>query len=108
MTFIKYRNMWLQVLFYVLTLGIYGIYWYMVSLQEMQRANGKGASGCLWTFLLFVPIVSLLSYWRHASEYSQFVDDKYPAIIVFLLWIIFSPIVWFLVQSDLNRAANSR
>ena len=69
--FTKYRNMWLQVLFYVLTFVIYGIYWYMVSLQEMQRANAKGASGCLWTFLLFVPIVSLLTYWRQASEYCS-------------------------------------
>jgi hypothetical protein len=40
-------------------------------------------------------------------EYAEFVDNKYPGIAVFILWILFAPAVWFLVQLDLNRAARS-
>ena len=51
------------------------------------------------------PLANLFAYWHHSSEYAQFVDNKYPGIAIFILWIVFAPVVWFLVQSDLNRAA---
>lgn len=97
--------MWVRVLYFILTLGIYGIYWYFATLEELQVANGKERSGCLWTILFLVPILSLIANWKHSFEYAEFVDDKYPGIAIFILWIVFSPVVWFLVQSDLNRAA---
>lgn len=102
---IKYRNMWVRVLYFILALGLYGIYWFFVSLEELQVANDKEKSGCLWTFLSILPVLSLFAYWRHSFEYAEFVDEKYPGIAIFILWIVFSPVVWFLVQSDLNRAA---
>ena len=100
---------WLRAFFIILSAsGFYGIYWYFVTLEELHKANGREESGCLWTFLLFVPIVSLFSFWHYSQEYSEFVADKYPGIGIFILWIVFSPAVWFLVQSDLNRAASQR
>jgi len=68
-------------------------------------ANGKEKSGCLITILLFVPILSLIPYWKHSSEYAGFIDDKYPGIAIFILWLVFGPVAWFMVQADLNRAA---
>lgn len=103
---IKFRNMWVRVLYFILTLGLYGIYWYFVTLEELQVSNGKEKSGCLMTILLFVPIISLVAYWKHSFEYAEFVDDKFPGIAIFILWLVFSPVVWFLVQTDLNRAAH--
>ncbi|MFQ6028073.1 MAG: DUF4234 domain-containing protein [Dehalococcoidia bacterium] len=103
---IKYRNMFVQVLLFIITLTIYGIYWYYVTLEEMDIANGNtGESGCLWTILLFVPIANLFAEWHHSTVYSTFVNDKYPGIAIFILGLVFPPAVWFLVQSDLNRAA---
>lgn len=105
---IKRRNMVVQILLMIVTLGIYGIYWFHVTLNELHRANGKQEGAGLWTFLLFVPIGSLFSYWHHSSEYSEFVSQKYPGIAIFILWIVFSPVVWFLVQTDLNKAADQQ
>ena len=102
---IKYRNMWVAVAYFILTLGLYSIYWYFSTLEELQVANGKEKSGCLMTFLLFVPFLGLISYWQHSFEYADFVDEKYPGIAIFILWLVFAPVVWFLVQSDLNRVA---
>jgi hypothetical protein len=103
---IKYRNMFIQVILYIITLGIYGLYWFYVTFEELTTANGKNeGTGCLWTFLLLVPIANLFSWWKHSMEYAEFVDDKYPVIALFILWIVFTPAVWFLVQMDLNRAA---
>ena len=47
-----------QVLLYIITFGIYSIYWFHVTFNELNTANGKEASGCLWTILLFVPIAN--------------------------------------------------
>ena len=103
---IKRRNMIVQVILTIVTLGIYTIYWYHVTLNELHRANGKQEGAAIWTLLLFVPFGSLFSYWHHSFEYSRFVSQKYPGIAIFILWLVFSPAVWFLVQIDLNRAAD--
>lgn len=103
---IKYRNMFIQVILYIITFGIYGLYWFYVTFNELSTANGKTeGAGCLWTFLLLIPIASLFSIWKHSTEYAEFVDNKYPGIALFILWLVFAPAVWFLVQLDLNRAA---
>jgi hypothetical protein len=103
---IKYRNMIVQVLLFIVTLGIYGLYWYYVTYNELRQANGKDDSpGCLWTILLLIPIANLFSYWFHSFEYAEFIHDRYPGIAIFILWIVFAPVVWFLVQWDLNKAA---
>ncbi len=105
---IKYRNMIVQVILAIVTLGIYTIYWYYVTLDELHKANGKIAGAGMWTVLSVIPIASLFAQWHHASEYAEFVDGKYPGIAIFILWIVFSPAVWFLVQMDLNRAAGQQ
>lgn len=103
---IKYRNMVVQVLLFIITLTLYGIYWFYVTYNETSRANGKTeANGCLWTILFLIPIANLFAIWKHSFEYAEFVDNKYPGIAIFILWLVFAPVVWFLVQSDLNRAA---
>lgn len=106
---IKYRNMFIQVILYVITLGIYAIYWYYVTLAELDIANGNTeGSGCIWTVLLLIPIANLFAWWHYSTGYARFVDDKYPGIAIFILWIVFAPAAWFLVQLDLNRAARGQ
>ena len=102
---IQYRNMLMQVVLAIVTLGIYGIYWFYVTLRELHTANGKEASSGRWTVLALVPVAGLFANWHYSSEYAQFVNDRYPALVMFLAWIIFFPIVWFLVQTELNKAA---
>lgn len=102
---IKYRNMLMQVLLFIVTLGIYAIYWYYVTSKELHVANGKNEGAGLWTLLAIIPIANLFADWHYSSEYAQFINDKYPGIAIFILWIVFSPAVWFLAQMDLNKAA---
>lgn len=102
---IKYRNMFVQVILAIVTFGIYTIYWYYVTLDELHKANGRSEGAGMWTFLSIIPFVQLFAYWRHSFEYASFVDDKYPGIAIFILWIVFSPAAWFLVQLDLNQSA---
>lgn len=103
---IKYRNMWVQVLLAIITLGIYTIYWFHVTLGELYRANGtEDRRRWLWTVLYIIPIAQFFSYWHQGYEYDKFVNGKFPGIAIFILWIVFGPAVWFLAQRDLNAAA---
>lgn len=102
---IKHRNILAGVVYYAFTLGFYSIYWYFATLEELQVAKGKEKSGCRIITLLFVPILGLIAYWKRSSEYAGFIDDKYPGIAIFILWLVFGPVAWFLVQADLNQAA---
>lgn len=103
---IKYRNMVVQVVLYVITAGIYGIYWFYATLKELHLANYTDARAGWWTVLLLVPIANIFAFWHHAHQYAQFIGEKYPGIGIFLLWLVFAPAAWFLVQRDLNRAAS--
>ena len=106
---IKRRNMWMQVLLFIITLTIYGIYWFHVTLGELYRANDtEDKRRWLWTILYIIPIAQLFAYWHQGQEYDKFINGKYPGIAIFILWIIFPPAVWFLMQRDLNAAAEGR
>ena len=103
---IKRRNMWVQVLLTIVTLGIYTIYWFHVTLGELYRANDtEDRRRWLWTVLYIIPIVQLFAYWHQGHQYESFVNGRYPGIAIFILWIVFGPAVWFLLQRDLNAAA---
>jgi hypothetical protein len=94
-----------QVGLFLVTLGLYSIYWYYATLKELHVANGKDDSPVLWTVLLIVPIANLLAWWHYGSEVESFTNDKYPGFAIFIVWIIFAPIVWVLVQMELNKVA---
>ena len=102
---IKHRNMVMQVILFIITLGIYGIYWFYATLKELHQANGNNAGAGGWTVLAIIPIANLFALWHHSHQYAQFIDGKYPGIAIFILWLVFGPAAWFLVQLDLNRAA---
>ena len=104
---IKKRNMLMQVVLFFVTLGIYALYWYYSTLKELHIANGQDEGAGMWTILLFIPILNFFSYWHYSSEFAAFGNEKYPGLVIFLAWIIFVPIVWILVQLDLNKAADS-
>ncbi len=103
---IKNRNMVMQVILAIITLGIYVIYWYYSTLKEMHIANGKDAGAGMWTLLMMIPILGYFASWHYAGEFAAFNGDKYPTLLIFLAWIVFAPIVWILVQMELNKAAD--
>ena len=103
---IKYRNMFVQVLLMIVTLGIYAIYWYHQTASEMAvLAQDYNAEPVLWTVLLFIPFAGLYSYYKHGELYEKISAEHFNRWILFLLWIVFSPAVWIIVQMDLNKRA---
>ena len=103
---IKRRNMGLQVLIMIVTLGIYGVYWFYVTSKEMVEYKRLDGSPGLWTVLLFIPIVNLYSYWKQGDAVRTLTDGRYPTFLLFVLWLFFSPAAWAITQIELNKLAS--
>lgn len=105
-TGVKYRNLFKQVLLMIVTLGFYSIYWFLMTAREMQYINrDPDAAPELWTILLFIPFAGLYSDYKYGQQVEDMTDGRYETWLIFVLWLVFSPAVWYLVQTDLNRRA---
>lgn len=102
---IKYRKLVPQAILAVITLGIYAIYWYYVTLKELHIASGNEQGVAMWTLMGVIPIANIFSNWHYACEFDRFTAQKYPTLLVFVAFIAFFPIVWFVAQTELNKAA---
>ena len=102
---IKRRNMGMQVVLAIITLGIYVIYWFYVTSKEMVEHKNLTGSPGLWTLLLFVPFGALYSYYKHGEAVEALTDESMNKWLVFILWLVFSPAVWFITQTELNKRA---
>ncbi len=103
---IKRRNLMAQVLLFIVTFGIYGIYWFYVTSREMVEYRKLEGSPGLWTILLFIPFGVLYSSWKHAHALEALTDKRYPWLLVWVLWLVFSPAVWIMTQIELNKLAS--
>jgi len=106
---IKFRSMPLQVLLFIVTFGIYGLYWFYQTAVEMREAVGDfdGSPG-LWLVLLFVPFGNFFSYYFYSELYEKWSAETFNRWLLWVIWLLFSPAVWFIVQSELNRHSTYR
>jgi len=103
---VKNRNMLAQVGLMIITLGIYAIYWFYSTAEELKfLGDDQNASPALWTVLLFIPFGCLYSWYKYSELYQKVSADSLNMWILFLLWIVFSPAVWFIAQTELNKRA---
>lgn len=101
---IKFRSMPLQVLLFIVTFGIYGLYWFYQTAMEMREATGDyNSSPALWLILLFIPFGSLFSFYFYSELFEKWSNESFNRWLLWVIWVIFSPAVWFIVQSELNR-----
>ena len=102
---IKRRNMLMQVLLMIITLGIYGIYWFYVTSREMIEHKGLNGNAVLWLVLTFVPFLNFYAYYKHGEALAALTDGSINKWLMLVLWIVFSPAMWFITQVELNNRA---
>lgn len=113
---IKKRNIALAIVFSVITCGIYGIYWFICLVNDLNAASGNdGDTSGGMVFLLSIITCSIyMWYWMYkAGEKVNAVRQRngYPTdssnSIVYLLVSLFgfSIIADCLIQSELNNVA---
>lgn len=104
----RVRGTGVAMLLYVITFGIYGLYWYFAVHDEMKRHKGSGLGGGLALVLgLFIGIVMPFLSSQEVGELYERRGYGRPVSGVTGLWILLpfvGGIVWFVKT---NGALNS-
>ena len=107
----------IQVVLLFVTLGLYSIYWYFVTLNELRKADTPDASSLItliWTVVLVLSVLStfgwFIAWWYFRVKYNTFLVRRteitsLPKAAAMWFGVFFPPVLWFVVQRDLNRAA---
>jgi len=86
---------------YLVTFGIYSIYWFYKTKEELNKLGGK-----IPTFILyFIPIANLYWLYKYCEAFTKCVRKKESPLLwfffVLFLEIVFMPVV----QMELNKLA---
>ena len=107
------RSVGLSILWFILTIGIYGIYWVYKTQEEVRRYSGNGIGGVLG--LVIYIVVSPVTWFLVPSEVGKmFKADGRPAPFsgwtgLWLLLPLIGMFVWFIkIQGALNRYWESK
>lgn len=105
---IKRRNMLVQFLLAVVTLGIYCIYWHYSTMDEMARRNKSNTSAALMTVLLFIPFANFYAMYKHACELDTISKSSLNKLLGLALYILFGPAYWIVCQLELNKLSEAQ
>lgn len=102
----KQRGIGVSLLLFLVTFGIYGLFWAYKTHDEIKRSSGIGVGGLagVLIFLLVAPVTFFLL----PHEVKQLAERRRESRVSALtgLWILLpliGPIVWFVkVQGQLN------
>lgn len=101
------RNLVMQFVLYIITLGIYGLFWFYSTADEMIRIKGIQGSAILWTILLFIPFINLFAIWKHAETFELATDGAQNKVLMWLVALVFFPAYWLIVQTELNKRSGA-
>jgi hypothetical protein len=90
-----------QVLFTILTIGLYTIYWN----YKTAKMFDEGTDQSLTPILAIIPFVNIIAFWQ-VSKAAESVTEQ-GAMPIFLLFIFFPIISWYWVQTGINSVARS-
>ena len=74
--------------------------------KEMVEYKHLNGSPALWTLLSLIPLANLYAEYKQGEAVEAPTDSGINRWIIFILWLIFSPAVWFIVQTELNKRAS--
>lgn len=99
----EHRSLGKQVVYAVITLGLYMIYWFHVTNVQLSEGTDAEFNPTMRTIGLFIPIYNLLVLWRTAHDAEAVTDQD--GVILFVLLLVFAPAGWYLIQSGINEIA---
>jgi hypothetical protein len=85
----------------ILTMGIYFIYWYIKTKDEINSLGGDIPTA----WLLIIPIANIYWIYRYAVSFSDVVKKDGNGVLYFLVFWLVSIITPAIVQSELNKIA---
>jgi len=101
----KQGSLGIQVVLFIVTLGLYGLYWYYNVNSQLAAGTDAQFSAGTRTILSIIPVLGLYWVWQTCND-AEAVTDQSGGLL-FVLFIVFSPISWYLIQSGINQTASS-
>ena len=102
---IKQRNIVMVLILFVITLGIYGLYWFYSTANELIQRNKQDENPFIWLIMALIPIVNLFAIWKHAQAVELMTEKKVNGMVLFLLWVVIAPVAIIVTQMELNKRA---
>ena len=108
---VKRRNLVFVAVVFPLTLGIYGLYWFYSTAEELIKTNKQEDNSLLWLLMALIPIVNLFAIWKHAQAVGTMTsnmkgENGINPILLFFLWLAVNPVAVLWTQSKLNKLAS--
>ena len=97
----QHRDPIMVILLSIITLGIYGLFWYVVTKNEM---NTKGAQ-IPTAWLIIIPFVNIWWYWKFSEGVELVTNKGMGAAVAFLLLWLLGTIGEAIIQNELNKVA---
>jgi len=94
------RNVILVYVLGIITLGIYFIYWYVKTKQEINENFGANIPTC---WLIIIPIANIYWMFKYAEAFSIHVRKDNSVALWAILFIFIGIIVPAIVQLELNE-----
>ena len=102
---IKHRNVVVVPILFIVTLGIYGLYWFYATSSELMRYNRQEGNPLAWLLMAAMPVINVFAIWWHAQAVEQFSKqgghEGYGATFIFVLWLA-PPLAMMFIQAELN------
>lgn|GEM_PF-966619 len=102
----RYRSLGKQVLFTVLSLGLYTTYWCYVTNDQLERGTDKELRPVARTAGLLLPPITLAVFWFMSDDLQGITDQS--NVVLFACALFVPPAFWYLVQSGINDIAVKR
>lgn len=98
---IKNRNIVMVYILSIITFGIYGLYWTVITKKEINELGAEIPTA----WLIIIPIANIYWIYKYCEGFSEKVKKDNNTILWFILYILVSIIMPAIVQSELNKLA---
>ncbi len=97
----QHRDPIMVILLSIITLGIYSLFWYVTTKNEM---NAKGAQ-IPTAWLIIIPFVNIWWYWKFCEGVELVTNNGMGVAVAFLLLWLLGIIGGAIIQNELNKVA---
>ncbi|MFC2027341.1 zinc-ribbon domain-containing protein [Chloroflexota bacterium] len=98
-TGLQRRDPIMVLIFWFITFGIYGYYWYVMTKLEMNASGTKIPTA----WLIIIPIINFWWMWKFSEGIEQVTQGRMTGPIAFLLLFFLGLIGGAIIQDTLNK-----
>jgi len=98
---VKQRDPIMVIVYTMLTCGLYYLYWLYETSKELTELGAELPT--IW--FIFIPIIQYYYLYKYLEEWHRIVKYEQDFMMVLIIGYIFSPIVMYWVQEELNKLA---